>query len=349
MSSTPQSSTVNHILTRYTAEVETTIQQVLANTPPRLQNMVKYHFGWLDQNLQPSDSGRGKMLRSTLNLLVFEALTGGYKEALPVAAALEMIHNFSLLHDDVEDNGTERRGRATVWTIWGKSRAINAGDFLFSMAFHCLHQLDTTTFAPETILTVFRQFSHTCGVLVAGQDADMRFEDRLDVSTDMYLEMISQKTAALIELAMVSGATLATSDQTIVNHYRQFAHNIGLAFQVRDDILGIWGEATETGKSTTDDLRYKKKTLPIIYMLTKVEGDRADKLRAYYTRPEPLTEVEIEVVRDCLAWARAYDYAQTITRQYHEAAFAALDNLQVTNEAQTGLITLAKFLVDRTY
>ncbi len=338
---------MNDILNRYSSEVETTIQTVLNESSSFLQGVIGYHFGWVNQDFQPSNVGRGKMLRPTLHLLVFEALTDGYKEALPVAAAIEMIHNFSLLHDDIEDNGHERRGQPTAWTIWGMPRILNVGDFLYAMAFKSIHGLDLNRFSAEKVLAITRLMTNSCIAITEGQDLDIGFENLTQVSTAMYLDMVYKKTGALIEAAVVSGAMLATSDEHIIKNYYEFAHNIGIAFQIRDDLLGIWGDTTKTGKSTVDDLRQKKKTLPIIYTLSQVRGLQAEQLAACYTNFEPLSDRQIDFVRECLDCVGASAYAQSMAAHYSEKAFTALHKINIVNNAQIELESIAKFLVDR--
>lgn len=340
-------SVVGNVLNKYTSEIEDTIKRMLETAPLFIQGVITYHFGWVDQNFEPANFKKGKMLRPTICLLVFEALTGHYKEALPVAGAIELIHNFTLIHDDIEDGDRERRGRPTAWAIWGQPLAINVGDFLYTLAFKCLYQLDSTKFAPETVFSVFRLINESCLNLTAGQDLDIRFERIQDVSTDMYIDMVYKKTGALIEAAIISGATLGTTDQEIIKNYHQFAQNIGIAFQVRDDILGIWGDTAETGKSAENDLRRKKKTLPIIYMLERSSGQRREKLETLYATPEPLADDQIEFVRENLEWAGAYNYAQNTAGAYRQTAFAALNRIGISNQAQSELEIIAKFLVDR--
>jgi len=168
-------SAIDKILTKYTKDITATIQDALQVAPPFIQGVINYHFGWVDQNFEPANFDGGKMLRPTLCLLVFQALTGGYKDALPVAAALEMIHNFTLIHDDIEDGDLERRGRPTAWSIWGKPLSINVGDFLYTLAFNCIHHLDSTKFPPERIFTLQRLINKACLELTIGQDLDLRF------------------------------------------------------------------------------------------------------------------------------------------------------------------------------
>jgi len=342
-------SAINQILTKYAAVIDDTIKSLVNEAPPPVQGVISYHFGWVDQNFQPATFQRGKMFRPTICLLVFEAITGRYHEALPAAAAIEIIHNFSLLHDDIEDNDVERRGRPTAWTIWGQARVINIGDYLYSLAYRALCQLDSQKIPADRILAVLRLVNEASIKLTEGQDLDLRFETLPEVSTEMYLDMVFKKTGALIEAAILAGAKLATSDEQLIQNYYDFAHHIGLAFQIRDDILGIWGDSAQTGKSTANDLCKKKKTLPVIYTLAKASGARRDKLQAHYSNQEPLAEAEIEFVRECLEWAEARHYAQGVADDYRRKAFAALDKIGTANQAQVELKTIAEFLINRSY
>ena len=341
-------SPISDILSKYTLAIESAIQEALQVAPPFIRGVISYHFGWVDQEFKPLKQESGKMLRPSLCLLVFEALTGGHRKALPVASAIEMIHNFTLIHDDIEDNDLERRGRPTAWAIWGKPLAINVGDFLYTLAYDCINRLDPKQVEAERIFAVQRQITEACLQLTIGQDLDLRFEQTHDVSTNMYIDMVYKKTGALLEASIVSGATLGTSDRATIENYREFARNIGIAFQVRDDMLGIWGDSAMTGKSADNDLRRKKKTLPVIYTLNKSVGPRREKLQNLYLDPEPLSDAQIKFVRESLAWAEAYDYAQSMADNYIDDAFNALDMLRITNQAQSELKMIARFLVERT-
>lgn len=342
-------SAVNAVLNKYAPDIENTIKNALDVAPPFIHGVISYHFGWVNQHFEPARSEPGKMLRPALCLLVFEALTGNHRPALPAAAAIEMIHNFTLIHDDIEDGDLERRGRPTAWAIWGKPLAINVGDFLYTLAFQTIHQLDAANFRPQTILSVQRLITQSCLDLTMGQDLDLRFERSQDVSVDMYIDMVYKKTGALIEAAILAGATLGTSNAEIIDNYRTFARNIGIAFQVRDDILGIWGNSAQTGKSVDNDLRRKKKTLPVLYMLDQVTGTRREELRQLYASPDPLSNEQVEFVRQSLDWAGAYTYTQAAADTYIQNAFTALGKIKVTNQAQAQLESIARFLVDRSH
>ncbi len=340
---------INNILYKYASDITDVLQEALHVAPDFIHNVISYHFGWVDQNFESANFETGKMLRPTMCLLVFEALTNHHTDVLPVAAAIEMIHNFSLIHDDIEDGDIERRGRPTVWTIWGKPLAINVGDFLYTLAFNTIASLDTTKFPPERTLAVQRLITKACLTLTMGQDLDLRFEHKHNVSTDMYLDMVYKKTGALLEAAILSGAILGTSDEKIIKSYRNFARNIGIAFQVRDDILGIWGNTDKTGKSADNDLRRKKKTLPVIYTLNKVSGPRREKLTALYAGSDPLSDDQIEFARECLTWADAHQYTQNKADMYIRNAFFALNKIDFSNQAQSDLESITRFLVQRSH
>ena len=308
--------------------------------------MLRYHFGWVDEHFEPVRTDSGKFLRPTICLLVFEALAGDFRPALPVAAAIEMIHNFSLIHDDVEDADRERRGRPTVWVVWGQPLAINAGDYLYTLAFKTVSRLDNTHFSAGRIFAVQQLLIDSCLDLTLGQDMDLRFEQFQGVSTEMYLEMIDKKTGALLEAAVLAGAMLGTTDEGVIKNYREFAHNIGLAFQIRDDYLGIWGDKAQTGKSADNDLRRKKKTLPVLYTLNTFPDEQ---LHSLYATGTPLSDSEIQFVRKCLRAANADTFVRQAADTYIERAFDALSKINISNQAQTELETIAKFLIERSH
>jgi geranylgeranyl diphosphate synthase type I len=185
--------------------------------------------------------------------------------------------------------------------------------------------------------------------LTEGQDLDLRFEQAGAVSVEMYLEMVYKKTGALLEAAIVSGAILGATDREIIANYQEFARNIGVAFQVRDDMLGIWGDSAKTGKSADNDIRRKKRTLPILYMLNKSSGQRRKRVQALYSAPELLSDDQIGYVRESLAQVDAQAYTQQAAQDYIEKSFTALRRVPISNQAQADLELIARFLVDRSH
>lgn len=265
------------LLDELLAEMRTAVQQEMRHVlqaeihPPvdHLHGMMQYHMGWLDADFNSVSAKGGKHIRPLLVLLTAVSAGGDWRQALPAAAAVELLHNFSLIHDDIEDNSPTRRGRETLWHVWGIPLAINAGDAMFAIAHLALNRLMNRGVPAEVVVQALRRFDETCLELTQGQQADMQFETRAEVTVDEYLAMIRGKTSVLLALCAELGALIAGCPAETVAHYAQFGLNLGLAFQVQDDILGIWGDEALIGKSATSDIETRKKTLPVLYGLSQ--------------------------------------------------------------------------------
>ena len=304
--------------------------------------MMCYHLGWVDDHFAPIQATTGKRLRPLFCLLACQATGGNPDQALPAAAAIEMIHHFSLIHDDIEDNSPLRRHRPTLWRVWGQPQAVNTGDGMFLLARLTLYRLTEQDVPDDRLLTAARRLDEACLSLCEGQYLDLSFESRTDVTVDEYMRMISGKTAALLAYATETGALLAPAQPDVVEHYRCFGHNLGLAFQSHDDILGLWGQAEVTGKSAVSDILKKKKSLPVVHALG--QGDA--RLREMYQR-ETIEPDAVPVVMDALQAAGSRRYAQERARDYYHRALAELDATGIENEAQAALRELAAFLIER--
>ena len=307
---------------QYLSALEGELGDLLASTGPpytTYYQMIHYHMGWLDADMHPTDGRAGKRIRPLLCLLTCSAAGGNYEQALPAAAAIETLHNFSLLHDDIEDDSDTRRGRPTVWKLWGVPQAINTGDGMFALAHLALIRLPQRGVSPDRTLTAMQLFDQTCLTLTHGQFLDMEFEHRLDVSVNEYLTMIEAKTAALIATSTHLGALLAGADGPTCAHWRAFGRHLGLTFQIRDDILGIWGDAETIGKSTATDILTRKKTLPVVYGLT-----RSPQLRAWYAAPIMPPDRVPRVAQE-LAAVGARQMAAELAAEHHQHALEALE------------------------
>lgn len=342
---------IQQVIAPYIAAVEQELHNFLVTNDAQVASMYgmfRYHLGWVDERFEPTAGAPGKRLRPVFCLLTTEALGVALTAALPAAAALELLHNFSLIHDDIEDRDEFRRHRPTVWKIWGIPCAINAGDGMFALAHLCLQRTaDCGVAAPRT-LAACRIFDAACLTLVEGQHLDLSFEARLDVSLDEYLHMIHHKTANLLATATQLGALLATADAEIIAHYRQFGESIGMAFQVMDDILGIWGDAAVLGKPIGSDIRKKKKSLPIVYALNNAAGRAAEVLRAVYQQ-SVLTDAEVQQVIAILDDLDARGYAERLVDAHHARALEALAATPGENRAKEILYALAQYLSNRTH
>lgn len=336
----------NQFMQRYATELDATMREVVDLIPadaPGFGVMARYPLGWVDEHDQPFDQPTGKRIRPLFLLLCNEAAGGDWRKALPAAAAVEILHNFSLIHDDIQDDSPLRHGRPTVWKIWGIANAINAGDALFTLAYTSLANLSHTSLSPDTVIKIWHIFNYTNRELTRGQHLDMRFENQPTVSVDEYISMISGKSAALLAACAQMGALIATEDEAIAVRYAEFALNLGIAFQIRDDILGIWGDPDVTGKSTATDIVSKKKSLPVLYGLAKSQP-----LVEIYQH-ESLTESAVTEAVNLLDSSGAHDYARETETHYYEKALAALEEANPQGQAGQGLYKFVEILFQRTY
>jgi len=267
--------------------------------------MIRYHLG-----LDGSGAPAGKRIRPLLGLLAYASIAGEHAKALPGAAAVELGHNFSLVHDDIEDGDRERRHRATLWARYGVAQAINAGDMLFSLSRIALHRLSDLGFSDAKVLRLMRLYDETCVALCEGQYIDIATSESDEImSVDLYFDMIGRKTAALIAASIEAGALLATDDDEVVARYRGFGWALGLAFQLNDDLLGIWGAEQATGKEPTDIARHKK-TLPVIYAFEHAGLEDRERLAALYRRDKP-TNGDVDETIAILVRTGARDFTRT--------------------------------------
>jgi geranylgeranyl diphosphate synthase type I len=300
--------------------------------------MLNYHMGWNGEGSGPE--ARGKRIRSLLVLLTCAACNADWKLALPAAAAVELVHNFSLVHDDIQDNSGKRRGRDSIWVKWGMPQGINTGDALFVLANQAILDL-TPTYPAETVVKAAKILQYSCLDLTRGQYLDMSYDQRTDLTTEDYWSMISGKTAALLAACCALGSLLSFVDEATQEAYRNFGHYLGLAFQVQDDFLGIWGDSALTGKSSESDLLSKKKSLPVLFGLGK-EGPFARRWAEGPVLPE-----EVAVLADQLAAEGARLYTQETSDQMTDLALQSLRMTDSQGEVGEELFEMANKLLNR--
>jgi geranylgeranyl diphosphate synthase type I len=337
------------LLTDIEAEMSSVLKERDGHARP-LYEMLAYHLG-LD-----GDSGpRGKRMRPLLGLLAYHSLTGDYRAALPGAAAVELGHNFSLVHDDIEDADIERRHRPTLWAIWGVPLAINAGDALFALSRLALYRL-LEGFSERRVLALMRVYDETCLALCEGQYLDISFERRDDVTVEAYLEMIGKKTAALVGASVQAGAILATDDPGVVEAYRRFGYDLGMAFQMADDVKGTFWASSESGKPEAGDVRKRKKTLPLVWALE--HGSQADRERliAIYAHgasingpmpavEAPLDDEQVAEVLDILEHCGAREHTLVEARRYRDLALDQLERLPCPSDRKAELVSLVRSVI----
>src|SRR5215213_3702390 len=318
---------------------------------PLLAGMIRYHLGYAGRDLRPLDAravDRGKRLRPTVALLAAGAAGGDPRVAAPVAAALELLHNFTLIHDDVQDESPVRRHRPTVWSLWGVGQAINAGDALFAASHLPLYQLTSTSVSAELILRLLEAFDRMTIAIVEGQTLDLTFETRSDVSAGEYLEMIAGKTAAIVRFAAWAGALLGGADEVAASRWAEFGLALGLGFQARDDLLGIWGAQEATGKAPADDVRRRKQSLPILILRDRLTGTERAELDRIYAEPN-VDRAGVARVLALLERERVRQEVEAVIGTYHDRAAAALLDAARPghNPARDRLLTLVERLSSR--
>jgi geranylgeranyl diphosphate synthase type I len=288
-----------------------------------LFGMMDYHLGWVDARFRPEVGDGGKKLRGQLCLLAC-ALAGGDEErALPLAAAVELLHNFTLVHDDIQDRSPTRRHRPTVWSLWGVGQAINVGDGLYAVARLALLRLVERGTPPALALEVARRCERTLLHILEGQYLDLSFENDWAATTPLYLRMIEAKTATLIRFCLEAGALVGNGDAAMVAALGQYGRALGMGFQVRDDVLGIWGAPEVTGKPPAGDLRSRKKSLPVLIAMERATAEERAVVERAYDQAE-LTDGMVADVLRVLDRTGAGPAAQSWAERYHAEALDAL-------------------------
>lgn len=328
---------------RYLDDVDAFMRRIVDEFLPtdgRFDFLVRYPLGWINEDGSPYNASVGKRIRPLLLLLCAEAVNGNWKNALPAAAAVELLHNFSLVHDDIQDDSEIRRGRPTVWKLWGRSNAINAGDAMFTLAYTALQQL-AYEIEPSITLKVWDIFNKTNIDLTRGQHLDMRFEHEASVTIEAYISMITGKSATLVSACAEMGALIGSGDGALAAHFASFGLNLGLAFQIRDDILGIWGDPDVTGKSAATDILSRKKSLPVLYGL-----QHSQRLQQIYQHAT-LSHSDVAEAVEILAGVGADVYAEQTETTFYNRALHALTSSGVNGSAAEGLRSLAEALFAR--
>jgi geranylgeranyl diphosphate synthase type I len=236
-----------------------------------------------------------------------------------VATAIELLHNFTLIHDDIQDTSLLRRHRPTVWALWGVAQAVNAGDALFALAHIALNRLTELAVPAATTVELSTALHLTTLRIVEGQTLDLGFEERENVSADEYLRMIGGKTAAICAYACWAGARVAGPDARRAAAYGAFGEALGVGFQLRDDLLGVWGATSATGKAAADDIRRRKKSLPILLLREHASAADRARIAELYTQAE-LPEAAVCEVLELLTRYEISELAQAEVERWHDRA-----------------------------
>jgi geranylgeranyl diphosphate synthase, type I len=317
------------------------LRAALARLDSASRAQAEYHFGWSDVDGRPVAGGSGKAVRPALALLSAEAAGAPAETGLPGAVAVELVHNFSLLHDDLMDGDLERRHRRTVWAVWGASSAILTGDALLSLAHETL--LDSGSPCGPAAA---RLLAAATRELIRGQVQDLAFERRDDVTLPECLDMAAGKTGALLSASAAIGAVLAGAPPAVVDALSAFGSHLGIAFQLIDDVLGIWGDPSVTGKPVYSDLRARKKSLPVTYALTHGDGTAAG-LARWLAEGGEHDEAALRAAADLVAACGGRDWAVAEAKRRMELGESALDAVTLADAARHELLALGRFIVAR--
>ncbi|MFJ3169592.1 family 2 encapsulin nanocompartment cargo protein polyprenyl transferase [Streptomyces roseus] len=333
------------LLERTRETVYPELRRTVESLPGSMRRVAMYHFGWERADGTPAAGNAGKAIRPALVLAAARALRGGRDEkeaegVVRAATAVELAHNFTLLHDDVIDKDAERRGRPTAWTVFGIPDAIITGDAMMALATRLLAQ------DPHPASAAASARLSACVIeLCAGQQADCAFEHRPYVSLDECLTMATAKTGALLGCACALGALYAGAGPDEVDAMDAFGREAGLAFQLIDDLIGIWGDPVHTGKPAGADLIARKKSLPVVAALTS--GTAAgEQLAALYAGP--MTGDDVREAAEAVDRAGGRDWAQAHAADRMGRAVQLLSRAVPDLGAAGGLLALAEFVTRRT-
>lgn len=333
---------VTQPLDKATAMVESALRMASEHFDPSTRRVIGYHQGWLTPDGEPAQSQPGKGLRRTLALLSSCAAGAEPLAGLPAAVAVELVHSFSLLHDDVMDGDRLRRHRPAAWTVFGTSSAILAGDALLSAAFGALLES-----GHSSALAAARLLSDTMQSLVRGQSADLELERRSEVTVEECLAMIDGKTASLLGCACALGALLGGAPPDVIRELTGFGRQLGRVFQLTDDILGIWGDPAVTGKPAGSDLLRRKKSLPVVAALVSGRPGAAELAEHYVQLLPPTTELPylVGLIEDC----GGREYTEGRATDALQQAIYHLDSLHLPASLHWELLDFARQTTSRVF
>jgi geranylgeranyl diphosphate synthase type I len=328
------------ILGAHREALEGALRAAIGDEDDALVAAARYVMGWEDEHGAPTGE-TGKRIRPALCLAAAAALGGSIDDAMPGAVAVELVHNFSLVHDEIQDHDAERHHRPTLWARLGEAQAINVGDFLFTRSIQALTSVPGDASRRMRALQVLNA---AIAAMIGGQWLDIEFERRERVSVADYLAMVAGKTGALLSAPLEIGAVLAGAEDAVAANIGRWGAYIGAAFQAQDDYLGIWGDPIHTGKSNTNDIARKKKTLPIVHALG--DPDFGAVIARAYSRPE-LSAADIAQVVEALGHAGSAEYSREHARAQAATADALLATLPLDAETRAQFSAIGVYLVDR--
>ena len=312
-----------------------TVNQAIAaipypQQPSQLYEPIAYHMAL-----------GGKRIRPVLTLMACDAMGGDATAAIDAAVGLEMFHNFTLLHDDVMDNADVRRGKVTVHRRWNDNTAILSGDTMLTIA--------TQYIARTANWQVMNLFNKTAIEIYEGQQWDMDYENRNDVTVEEYINMIRLKTSVLLGCALKAGALVAHADEEQAGMLYEAGVNMGLAFQLRDDVLDVWGDPITFGKEIGGDIMNNKKTFLLINAMQLAQGDDANELRHWLNDPYTTRVDKVRGVTALYERLGVRQLAEDAITRYNDLAITAFNQVKMSDDDKNAFVALANRLSGRQY
>jgi geranylgeranyl diphosphate synthase type I len=330
-------------LARIRGLVEPAMRAVVDGIADRHMRLISaYQLGWVGADGRAVAGGGGKAIRPALAVLSAEVTGARSEVAVPAAVAVELVHNFSLLHDDVMDRDLERRHRPTGWVVFGEGQAILAGNAMLTAAVQAVVE------SGEAGARALPPLLDTVQELVSGQSRDLLLESAEDVELDDVLAMEAGKTAALMSCAASIGAVAAGAPADTVARLSRFGFDVGMAFQLVDDLLGVTGDPAVTGKSSSSDVRAGKRSAPIVAAL-RSRTDAGRRLRELFTGKPPSSDADVALATELIADAGGLDWAAREAKDRLAAAIAQVSDAGLAEPAVGELIAVGRFIVDRDY
>ena len=346
LSTNVQPTALPEIFYRYRSDLNEAMRSQVSSDRVGVYDMLRYYLGWVDIDGNPYSATEGKALRPTLCLFACEATGGSVSDALPAAVALELIHNFSLIHDDIQDRDEMRHHRPTLWAEWGVPKALVAGNILRIVADRSLNGLGEPHADKQRVLGVINLLTEAYLEMIEGQYLDISYEGRRDIGMDDYLDMIARKTGALIRCSLNLGAMIGTRHAATVEAFRDFGRSLGYVFQIRDDVLGVWGDEESTGKPVGADILRKKNSLPVVYAMSVAGGSEKQLLVETYGK-DHLNDDDVATVLGVMDEVRTREYAHRIAADHCDAAMRALSAIEMGPEMRQQAEELVHFLLVR--
>jgi geranylgeranyl diphosphate synthase type I len=334
---------------RYQSRIDEALRAELTGLEPEMYDIHRYYMGWQEIDGSDSNSMGGKRMRPTLAMLAADAVGGDLERATPIAVALEYVHNFSLIHDDLEDMDRVRHHRPTVWAVWGEPAAIVSGNAMLKIADHAAWKLRSVGVEESVALEAEAVLTNHYLKMMEGQYLDISFETKESVSVDQYLDMIERKTGALIEASIYLGSLVAPEkgpDRQKATALKSIGYDLGRIFQIRDDVLGVWG-GVETGKPVGADIKRKKKALPAVHALSNSTGPSADRLKEIFRTEGDLNAEDVHVVLEVMENLGTQEYCQTMAEQRWVECKRMIESLELSGTTAAEFTELGEFLLIR--